>query len=281
MWKNLSINDSIVPIPSTIQFSFEISQEGNQNSTTRLWVQDDGTVYKQYVIYNDITKKNIDNLLRIANSKPLRNLQELSFPIAIYSNQGRIDGYVMEYHNMQHLGYYLNERNHPIILRAFRQLADLTNRLPKSVYIGDLHSGNVLVGDDTIRLIDIDGFSLKYGHKISCPLKVFSNHSVFLHKKYYDSKGHFLISRDSDIGCVLWLFLHYLMGVNPFDYTEDELRRYLLFLIKIGLPKALYEMMMCMMSPKHNYLVPSAFEMVPSEMLSQCSYRHYINNNLK
>lgn len=281
MRKNLSINDSIVPIPSTIQFSFEISQEGNQNATTRLWVQDDGTVYKQYVIYNDITKKNIDNLLRIANSKPLRNLQELSFPIAIYSNQGRIDGYVMEYHNMQHLGHYLNERNHNIVLRAFRQLADLTNRLPKNVYIGDLHSGNVLVGDDTIRLIDIDGFSLKYGHKISCPLKVFLNHSVFSHKKYHDSKGRFLISRDSDIACVLWLFLTYLMEADPFQYTEAELKSYLTFLTKLGLPKDLYEMIMRMMSPKPNYLIPAAFEMLPIDMLSQCSYRCYIDNNLK
>lgn len=187
----------------------------------------------------------------------------------------------MKYYDMKSLIHYLTDKNHTVVLMAFQRLASLINKLPRNVYIGDLHARNVLVNENEIRIIDIDGFSLKHGYKISCPLESCSNHSIFLHKKYCDKEGNFSISRDSDIACVLWLLLNYLMGVNPFNYAEAELKRYINFLKELGLPRDLYEMMMRMMSPEHNYLIPEAFKKIPHEMLLHCSYKHFIGDNAR
>lgn len=279
IFKIVSRECTITPVPSGLTYNNEIFQEKNLNATARLWIQENGTVYKQYVIYNELTKKNIDNLLEIASNRALRGLPELSIPLEIYSTDDRVEGYLMEYHDMKSLAYYLSNKNHTVVLMAFRQLASLINKLPRDVYIGDLHAGNVLVNKNEIRIIDIDGFSLKHGHKISCPLESYSNHSIFFHKKYCDRTGNFSISRDSDIACVLWLFLHYLMGTNPFNYAEAELKRYMYFLKDFGLPKDLYEMMMRMMSSKHNYLIPETFTEIPIEMLSQCSYKQFVSKD--
>lgn len=276
MIKIVSRERIVIPLPSELIYNDEISQENNLNATARLWIQENGTVYKQYVIYNELTKKNIDNLLKIASNRALRGLPELSLPLEIYSTDDRVEGYLMEYHDMKSLMHYLTDKNHTVVLMAFQHLASLINKLPRDVYVGDLHARNVLVNENEIRIIDIDGFSLKHGHKISCPLESCSNHSIFLHKKYRDRVGDFSISRESDIACVLWLFLTYLMETNPFNYTEDELKRYFLFLKDLGLPQDLYEMLNCMMSPQKNYLVPSAFEKVPIQMLNCCSYKEYV-----
>ena len=170
-------------------------------------------------------------------------------------------------------------REHKIVLMAFKKLSMVINNLPRYVYIGDLHAKNVLVSDDRIRLIDIDGFSLKYGHKISCPLDNFLNHSIFCNEKYCDRRGNFLISRNSDICCVLWLFLSYLMKTEPFNYTESELRRYIGFLMRFGLPEDLYRMFNRMISSKKNYLVPDAFEKVPIEIFDSCSYVDFVKSS--
>lgn len=277
MFKIVSRGRIVIPVPSGLIYNNEISQENNLNATTRLWIQENKTVYKQYVIYNELTKKNIDNLLKIASNRALCGLPELSLPLEIYSNGDRVEGYLMEYHDMKSLMHYLTGKNHSVVLMAFQRLASLINKLPLDVYIGDLHAENVLVNENEIRIIDIDGFSLKHGHKISCPLESCSNHSIFFYKKYCDRVGNFSISRDSDIACVLWLLLNYLMGVNPFNYAEAELKRYMDFLKELGLPRDLYEMMMRMMSPKHNYLIPEAFTAIPIEMLSQCSYKQFVS----
>lgn len=269
------------PLPENLTFDTEISQEDNLNATSKLWIQNNGTVFKQYIIYNELTEKNIDNLLQIASYKKLKRISELSMPLAIYENNGKVEGYLMKYHSMNPLSYYFDKREHSVVFMVFQHLAALINKLPKDVFIGDLHAGNILASKENIRVIDIDGFSLKHGHKISCPLKWYSEHSIFYHKKYRDSKGDFAISRDSDIACFLWLFLNYLMKVNPFSYTENELRNYMEFLKERGLPRDLYEMIICMMSPKHNYLIPKAFEAVPTQILSDCSYKDFIISSMK
>lgn len=276
MLNEFLIKKTTIKASGNLVFDKEISQADNSNATATLWIQNDFTVYKKYVIRNEVSEKNIYNLLRIVRKKSLRRIPELSLPLAIYSDNGKVDGYLMEYYNMQSLNSATKERQHAFVLHAFHLLADLINRLPRDVFVGDLHAGNVLVGDNVIRLIDIDGFSLKHGHKISCPLATFSNHSVFSHKKYCDRKGGFQISRESDIACVLWLFLNYLMETNPFHYTEKELRRYLSYLKDLGLPESLYEMIACMFSPAHNYLIPSAFKEIPLELFSHCSYKHFV-----
>lgn len=277
MFKIVSRERIITPVPSELTYNNEISQENNLNATARLWIQENGTVYKQYVICNELTKKNINNLLKIASIRALRRLPELALPLEIYSANDRVEGYLMKYYDMKSLMHYLTDKNHTVVLMAFQHLASLINKLPRDVYIGDLHARNVLVNENEIRIIDIDGFSLKHGYKISCPLESCSNHSIFFHKKYRDRVGNFSISRDSDIACVLWLLLNYLMGVNPFNYAEAELKRYMDFLKELGLPRDLYEMMMRMMSPKHNYLIPEAFTAIPIEMLSQCSYKQFVS----
>ena len=279
MQKKILSQKIMVSLPKSIVFNTEISQERAPTSTSRLWIQDDGTIFKQYVVYNELTEHSIDNLLRIASNKKLYRISELSMPIAIYESNGKIIGYLMEYHNMESLAYYFNGKKHSLVLMAFRHLAALINKLPRGIYIGDLHAGNVLVNEYGIRVIDIDGFSLKNGYKLCCPLKSYSEHNIFLHKKYRDRAGNFCVSKDSDIACVLWLFLSYLMGADPFCYTEDELRHYFLFLKGLGLPQDLYDMLNCMMSPKRNYLVPSVFEKVPLQMLNYCSYKEYVKNS--
>ena len=266
----------IVALPQNIVFNTEILRERRPNSTSRLWVQNDGTIFKQYVFFNELTKQNTDNLLRIVSSKKMHKIPELSMPLAVYERDGKIEGYLMEYHNMEPLTYYLKQREHSVVLMAFQRIAALINKLPKGIYIGDLHAGNILVNREEIRVIDVDGFSLERGHKLFCPLQSYSEHIVFHHKKYCDKVGNFRISRDSDIACVLWLLLTYLMKTDPFYYAEDELQRYFLFLKDLGLPQILYEMLNCMMLSKRNYLVPSAFGKVPLQMLDHCSYKEYV-----
>lgn len=274
-------NKTDVPVPDELVYENEISQEGNLNATTRLWIQNNGTLFKQYVVYNELTMKNIDNLLRLASYRALQKIPELSLPLEIYITAGRVDGYLMKYHNLKTLATYFDKREPLVVLSAFHHLAALINKLPKDVFIGDLHASNVLVNESEIRLIDIDGFSLKYGHKLSCPLEVYSNHSIFHHRKYHNKTGNFNISRESDIACLLWLLLSYLMETNPFNYTEAELKLYLDFLKKLGVPNDLYGMLMRMMSPKHNYLIPEAFKKIPHDMLLHCSYKHFISDNAK
>jgi hypothetical protein len=50
---------------SPLTFHNEIHQESNLNATANLYIQENGTVYKKYFNFNDLTKKNIDNLLVI------------------------------------------------------------------------------------------------------------------------------------------------------------------------------------------------------------------------
>lgn len=268
-------------MPRDLSFDNEISQDQNLNATSRLWIQNNRTLFKQYVIYNELTSKNIENLLKIASYKKLKKIIELSIPLKIYATHGRVEGYLMKYHEMENLAYYMDKRNHSVVLMAFQHLATLINRLPRDVYIGDLHAGNVLANEKEIRVIDVDGFSLKYGNKISCPLEVYANHSIFAHKKYRDRMERFRVSRDSDVACVLWLFLRYLMKVEPFHYGKEELSHYFMFLKKIGLPQEIFEMLRRMMLPKKNYLVPSAFGKIPLSMLDYCSYKDYVNNRCK
>lgn len=265
-----------IPLPNNLSFAKEISQEENQNATARLWIQSNGTVYKQYVIYSDLTKKNIDNLLRISSFKFLARIPELSLPLEIYATGSRVDGYLMKYHDMLPLGHYMREKRHPVVLSAFERLGRVINRLPMCIYVGDLHAGNILVGNDTIQLIDIDGFSLRSGHRLSCPLDNFSEHELFYFKKYQNSSGGLKLSKDSDICCLLALFLGYVMDTNPFDYTIGELKRYVTFLEDMGFPSGICEMLACMLSPMKNYLDPSAFSSVPTHILERCTYREFL-----
>lgn len=74
----------IVALPQNIVFNTEILRERRPNSTSRLWVQNDGTIFKQYVFFNELTKQNTDNLLRIVSSKKMHKIPELSMPLAVY-----------------------------------------------------------------------------------------------------------------------------------------------------------------------------------------------------
>lgn len=275
MSQNLLIGET-GPLPDNLSYDNEISQEENLNANSRLWIQRDGTLFKEYVTYDNVTSENIDNLFLISSSEKLRKIPEISMPLAIYEEQGRIAGYLMEYHDMKSFAYYLNTREHSVVLRAFQQIAMVINKLPRGVYIGDLHAGNVLVNENDIRIIDVDGFSLKQGHEMTCPLKNFSDYSVFFKKKYRNKNGDFFVSRDSDIACLLWLFLSYIMGTNPFNYTETELKRYIAFLADSGIPKGLSRMLTRMMSPRHNCLIPGAFSKINHELLDKCSYRNFV-----
>ena len=48
-------------------YNNEISQENNPNATARLYIQENEILYKEYFIFNDLTKKNIDKELERDN----------------------------------------------------------------------------------------------------------------------------------------------------------------------------------------------------------------------
>lgn len=77
---------------SEVNFDFtsEIIQTQNENRTSSLFIQPDGTVYKRYFVYNEITDKNIDVLLRLSKDQRLQRIPEITMPTSIIMTDGRV-----------------------------------------------------------------------------------------------------------------------------------------------------------------------------------------------
>lgn len=267
----------ICQLPDSLSYSNEISQENNQNATAKLWIQPNGTVFKQYVIYNEVTEKNINNLLSLVKIKVLYRIPEISMPITAYQQDGKVAGYLMKYHKGVTLGELMRKSGSAEeCFRAFFKIASVINKLPKGVYIGDLHAGNVIVEHDDIHIIDVDGFSLERGAQISCPLFQYKNHSLFQKAKYYDADGDFCIGKSSDIACLLRLALWLLMDADPLSYSEAELQKYLRFLKKKRLPKRFTKILDIFMSGRENRLYPKAFRQLDTSLIKNCTYEKFV-----
>ena len=90
MWKTV-LNKKL----DAFCFTNEIPQIDNENANARLWIQRDGTVLKQYVIFNSITKKNIQILTQMARMKRLKKIEQLVLPLQFVYTGKDIVGYTM------------------------------------------------------------------------------------------------------------------------------------------------------------------------------------------
>lgn len=265
---------------SIFSYDNEISQKYNLNATSKLWIQPDKTVYKKYFIYNTVTEKNIHNLLLLSEMKRLYKIPELIMPKAICYDDEKVCGYLMQYCEGNTLYNIMqNSSESETVIYYLKKLSETIVRLPKNVFIGDLHLGNVIVNEENLYLIDIDGFSLKNGEKISCPLAAYNEHPLLSSSKYHNKDGSFKISKDSDIACVIWIFVGWLMKTNPFNYTSIEIHNYLSFLEYKGLSKSLIKMIKRTVGNRHNYLVPSIFNSINTEDMNVFSYYEYVKLN--
>ena len=172
----------------------EISQENNPNATAHLYIQESGLVYKEYFDFNELTRKNIENLLVIARSSQMKAIEELAFPQEIVEKEGRVIGYTMPYCPGRQLLDYINDENisFDAKLSCFAQLAHVIAQLPGNIYIGDLHMKNVIVDKaGKIHVIDLDGFSVEEANLLSCPMaRIIEKDSRFHRAKYQFHNRH-------------------------------------------------------------------------------------------
>ncbi len=259
-----------------IQLDNELLQNGNENRNAALWLQPEGMVYKQYIDYNDTAIKNHHVLIKISANKKLSNLPEITMPLHIVTEGNRICGYLMEYHEGKSLSDIVDSTDisSEYKLSCFIKLARVINNLPRDIFIGDLHSGNVIVlPDGDIRLIDIDGFSIK-GCEITCPLYSYgANRDVFGLPKYLHRDGTPKVSRESDIFCFFVLMLEWIMDVGcVLAYTKQELFRYFEFLKDEGFEPKILRMIYRLFNPQKNRLNPKSLKKLDVSEIGKYSY---------
>lgn len=257
----------------------EISQAENDNATTRLWIQPNGLLYKQYVIWNLTTFRNILSLLVVGRSKRLRRIHQIVTAEKIHFFGPIPLGYLMEYCSGQTLWVFLSDCTVPQTVKrdCFQNLAEVIGRLPKHIFIGDLHGGNVIVSrDGSVRIIDVDGFSFP-GNEISCPMAyVPGAEESFQQGKYWHRMGKYRISRDSDILCFFGIFLQWLMGgIDPFCYTTWELLQYIDYLERVGFPVEIVRMMRRLFEDEPNFIDPEPFSRIDTDELDRYSYHAF------
>lgn len=262
-----------------LQYINEISQADNLNATTRIWIQSNGLLYKQYVIWNLTTFRNILSLLVAGCNSSLRSNPQIVTPERIVFFGLIPKGYVMDYCRGQTMRDFLdNPKFSPTAkLSCFQNLADAINHIPRNIFIGDLHGGNVIVSEDSsIRIIDVDGFSFS-GNEISCPMSYVPDaDESFPARKYWHRSGKFRISRNSDILCFFSMFLQWLMGdLYPFGYTTEELLRYISYLETAGFPSQIVQMMRRLFDEAPNEINPEPFGQIDISQLSNYTYSAY------
>lgn len=261
-----------------MEHKVEITQKCNWNSTSRLWLQrDSGTIYKEYVISNFTSLRNKINLILLSRRKELYSIPEIVMPQQIIRKNINICGYIMPYIEGWSLGDYLRDGavSANLKLDALCKLADVIQKLPVGVFIGDLHADNVVVTKGgEIKIIDIDGFSLRSGFKISCPIGCYLHFNcIGKLSKYRKATGRMRISRDSDILCFFIIFLQWLMGnYSLLMLSESEWFRYFDYLKEIGFPDSILEMLAVLFSKKSNYLDASRLREIQPSMIEKYTY---------
>ena len=137
-------------------------------------------------------------------------------------------------------------------------LSEIILSLPNGVFIGDLHSQNVIVqGNGSVALIDIDGFSLTAGHLLASPAAFMED----LPQKYFDSSGTLIISRETDILCLFRLFFRYLFKEYDIAVFSAEWKKLLLeYLRKRGATSDFVDAVSCLFSDGENFLSSKIFD---------------------
>ena len=262
-----------------LTFDIEISQASNLNATAHLYIQDNELLYKKYFDFNDLTRKNIENMIAIASESALRDIKELALPIEIVCEGSHVIGYTMPYYRGRTLFEFLGNAALPYRMKlfCFVQLAKVITRLPDNIFIGDLHMKNVIVGDDGgIHLIDIDGYSVRGLNLISCPAFPLIKMDERLHREKYFSDGVLSVSRETDILCFYDAFLYFLMGNIYFSmYSQKCFSDYLLYLEHVLFPKAIIEDIKVLFTEEPNRISVAAFDEIEPVKGNLFSFRAY------
>lgn len=212
-------------------------------------------------------------------------MPEITMPTAIIMNNGRVQGYCMPYHQSVDLNDVLFTETYSdeFRLQILIKLASVILRLPKDVFIGDLHGENVLVlPDGEIRLIDIDGFSTPEC-QISCPFfQEPVRTDLFSLKKYKHNDGSWRISRQTDILCFYSFLISWIMGVtNAFVYTKQELFNYFAYLEKVGFDKTMLNLIIRLFTSRKNRIDITALKRINLQQFETYYYRSYITTSTK
>lgn len=241
-------------------FDQELSQEGNENAYTRLFLVR-GTNNLAKICYKNerLWEKNITNLRFMCRELNPVLFPELVFPTSLIEHDGRIVGYSMPYIEGETLSERIRSRHESkfLVMRWFDQIGSLINRLPNGIYIGDLHGGNIIIDRTShVRLIDIDGFSVERENIMTCPM----HYNDFLlrnlpYEKYYNPDGSTKIGKNSDIYCWFSLIFDYLLdGLNPFHFSPRRLRMFIKYLEDKKVPVSFLAMLQQITGPQNNYI---------------------------
>ena len=166
----------------------EISQKDNLNANAKLFILENDIVFKMYIPESDDYLRNIKNILILKKCYALKSIEEIVLPVELIKLEDKIIGYFMPYIKGKTMASFLYD---PVItnkhkVEAFSKLASVINNLPRDIFIGDLHIENVLICSNyDIRLVDIDGFSIEYGEKLTVPTPLPN-----IIGKYYDYYGN-------------------------------------------------------------------------------------------
>lgn len=265
-------------------FSNEIPQTGNINANARLWIQPDDTVLKQYVVFDDITAKNIQIILQVRKMRRLRAIKQLALPLHVVYNGGRIVGYTMPYCNGITLEKAIVSGTYSpqCILTAFENLAEVINKLPNNLRIGDLHGKNIIVeknGD--IHIIDIDGFSLCPQYTMTCPISSLYDHVMICGmQKYWGPNNVLIISKDTDVLCFFLLFLRWIMQSSSLEvYSPNEVFRYFSYLKSVGFPSEIIDMIYHLFNEGKNILVPGLLKKIDLSKLEMYQYKTFVETS--
>lgn len=243
----------------------EISQEGNLNAYSRLFILDNSLVAKVFCGNAESTAKNLFNLRIINRQLSGHPFPELALPSAFLSHRGKTIGYLMPYFSGTCLYEALADPVVPFTtkVRWFNSLESILQRLPTSIHIGDLHGNNVLVGHSgEVRLIDVDGFSVDAGYSMTCPMHYEKDLIRNLYAdKYFFSDGTTKIGYNTDVFCLFSLFLDFLLdGYNPYYFCHEWFDAFLRYLRAKGVDNDVVQMFAQVTEKKDNYLVPSCFD---------------------
>ena len=256
-----------------LNHSNEISQEGNINANSKLFILNNGIVFKMYLPKRPYLQ-NLNNLLLIKERKELNAIPELVLSTELVKFNHNIIGYLMPYIKGQKLFAYLSNSSitNKQKLQIFTQLSKVINQLPTDIHIGDLHANNIIIDQyHKIHLIDIDGFSLDKGEQLSVPLPLPN-----ILEKYYNTEGKPIISKNSDIYCVFRLFLRYIS--QGFDLLNSEYKDdYISFLKNTNNFKKLTEELEILYSIKDNVLDNETFCSLSVDEISLNSF--FLNSN--
>ncbi len=274
---------NVIPLINILEeVNGEISQVGNINAYSRLLLlpkyrQVAKVCYKEH----DLWRKNLKNLELICKRIDAKDFPEIVFPTHWLEYKGNIVGYLMPYIEGKTFDTILLQReiSKQKVLLLFDKLSSIIQRLPNDVHLGDLHAKNIIVtNNDDVFLIDIDGFSVDSGYHLTCPLDYDINYfDNSLKSKYFNDDFTVKIGRNTDIYCLLKIFLTWLLNdINPIRFS---IRRRLLFfeyLLKKGVPYQVIDMISMAFKEDDNYLVDLPFKHF-SKVIDNISYEDYLS----